>query len=154
MRHDPHDPFLQAADVHPQDEQVTQMGWIVRPAGLHELLVRLVNDYPVARLAITENGAAYPDNSGDGRVADPERTRYLAGHLEAAASAIEGGVPLVGYFAWSLLDNFEWAWGFTRRFGIVHVDFETQRRTVKDSGLWYREFIGAQGQREPHAQPA
>ena len=125
------------------------------PAGLHELLVRLRRDYPVRSLAITENGAAYRRQArGDGRVADPERTRYLAGHLEAAAAAIDGGVPLVGYFAWSLLDNFEWAWGFTRRFGIVHVDFETQRRTVKDSGHWYREFIGAQGQRKPHARPA
>jgi len=70
-------------------------------------------------------------------------TTHLAQHLEAAAAAVEEGVPLHGYFAWSLLDNFEWAWGFTRRFGIVHVDFETQRRTVKDSGHWYREFIGA-----------
>jgi beta-glucosidase len=149
VRHDARDPFLHVGYVHPTDEQVTQMGWIVRPDGLRELLVRLVADYPVGRLVITENGAAYPDSSGDGRVADPERTRYLAGHLEAAAAALQAGVPLCGYFAWSLLDNFEWSWGFTRRFGIVHVDFETQRRTVKDSGHWYREFIGAQ-----HARPA
>jgi len=153
VRHDPAEPMLNVAGVHPTDEQVTQMGWIVRPAGLRELLLRIVNDYPVARLAITENGAAYPDDTGDGRVPDAERTRYLAGHLEAAADALDGGVPLVGYFAWSLLDNFEWAWGFTRRFGIVHVDFDTQRRTVKDSGHWYRDFIVAQG-RQSEPQPA
>ncbi len=143
VRFDPHDAFLHAATVDPGGVQVTQMGWLVQPAGLRELLSRLVKDYPVGRLAITENGAAYPDHTFEGRVADPERTRYLAQHLEAAAAAVEEGVPLHGYFAWSLLDNFEWAWGFTRRFGIVHVDFETQRRTVKDSGHWYREFIGA-----------
>jgi beta-glucosidase len=153
VRHDPHDRLLQTANVHPHGEQVTQMGWIVRPAGLRELLVRIVTDYPVSRLAITENGAAYPDNTWGGRVADPERTRYLADHLAAAAAALESGVPLCGYFAWSLLDNFEWSWGFTRRFGIVHVDFETQRRTVKDSGHWYRDFIGAHGGGQ-HARPA
>jgi beta-glucosidase len=141
LRFDQHDPVLQAATVAPGGTQVTQMGWLVEPAGMRELLSRLVKDYPVGQMAITENGAAYPDHSLDGRVADPERTHYLAQHLEAAAAAIEEGVPLSGYFAWSLLDNFEWAWGFTRRFGIVHVDFETQRRTVKDSGHWYREFI-------------
>jgi beta-glucosidase len=144
VRFDAHDTFLQAATVDPGGTQVTQMGWIVQPAGLQDLLARLVKDYPVGRLAITENGAAYPDHTLDGRVADPERTRYLAGHLEAAAASIEAGVPLRGYFAWSLLDNFEWSWGFTRRFGIVHVDFETQRRTMKDSGRWYRDFIDAQ----------
>ncbi len=153
VRHDPHDPFLQTESVDPAGVQVTQMGWIVQPAGLRELLSRLVNDYPVGRLAITENGAAYPDQKSDGRVSDPERTRYLAEHLEAAARAVDEGVPLRGYFAWSLLDNFEWAWGFTRRFGIVHVDFETQRRTVKDSGHWYREFIGANRGRA-RARPA
>jgi beta-glucosidase len=152
VRDDPLEPFLRATALGPtSDQRVTQMGWVVQPAGLRELLRRLVNDYPVGRLAITENGSSYPDHSGDGRVADPERTLYLAQHLEAAAAAIEQGVPLCGYFAWTLLDNFEWAWGFTQRFGIVHVDFETQRRTVKDSGLWYREFIGAQG-RGAHAR--
>src|SRR6185436_11075580 len=88
VRHDPDSAFLQASNVYPQDEQVTQMGWIVRPAGLREMLLRIGNEYPVARLAITENGAAYPDNTGGGRVADPERTRYLAEHVQAAAAAL------------------------------------------------------------------
>ena len=77
----------------------------------------------------------------DGRVQDPERLRYLAAHLDAAADAIDDGVPLVGYFAWSLFDNFEWALGYGTRFGIVHVDFATQKRTVKACGAWYRDLI-------------
>ena len=88
--------------------------------------------------------AAFPDVVGpDGAVDDPKRRDYYAAHLAAAAAAIEDGVPLVGYFAWSLLDNFEWALGYGTRFGIVHVDFETQRRTVKASGAWYRDLVAA-----------
>ena len=93
-------------------------------------------------IAITENGAAFEDVVGDdGFVEDAERLRYLGAHLEAAAAAIAEGVPLIGYFAWSLLDNFEWALGYGTRFGIVHVDFATQRRTLKASGQWYRALL-------------
>jgi beta-glucosidase len=91
---------------------------------------------------VTENGAAYPDPSPrGGRVADGDRTQYLVEHVAAAERAVAAGVPLCGYFAWSLLDNFEWAWGYSRRFGIIHVDFHTQRRTMKDSARWYSGFL-------------
>ena len=136
------DPILGATTVRPSREAVTEMGWIVRPSSLRALLRRLAHDYPVRELVVTENGAAYADpGPRNGRVADPQRTRYLAEHLAAAAEAIADGVPLAGYFAWTLLDNFEWAWGFSRRFGLVHVDFASQRRTLKDSAHWYRRFI-------------
>jgi beta-glucosidase len=91
---------------------------------------------------ITENGAAYPDQPGpDGVVDDLERRGYLEQHIAACRDAVRDGLPLVGYFVWSLIDNFEWGWGFSRRFGIVAVDYESQRRTVKTSGRWYADFL-------------
>jgi beta-glucosidase len=142
VRADRHDDFLGLAAVHPPREAVTEMGWIVRPQSLRQMLRRISREYPIKHLAVTENGAAYPDAAPTrGSVRDPERTRYLRGHVQAVADAVADGVPLSGYFVWSLLDNFEWAWGMSRRFGLVHVDFETQRRTVKDSGRWYAEHI-------------
>ena len=98
-------------------------------------------DYGPIPLYITENGAAYPDEVQGGRVHDPERTAYLEQHFAQAARAIAAGVPLKGYYVWSLLDNFEWAFGYERRFGIVYVDFQTQKRIVKDSGRWYQSFL-------------
>jgi beta-glucosidase len=139
---DPTDVFLGARSARPPGEPVTQMGWVVRPSALVQLLGRVQREYPVRSLAITENGAAYLDAPPlDGRVRDPERTRYLAEHIAAVGQAIADGVPLVGYFAWSLLDNFEWAHGFSKRFGVVYVDYATQRRVLKDSGRWYRAMI-------------
>lgn len=121
---------------------VTDMGWEVDSAGLTEVLVRVAHDYPSIPLYITENGAAYVDEPpADGRVHDPERTKYLDSHLRACREAIAQGVDLRGYFAWSLFDNFEWAWGYSKRFGLVYVDYETQRRILKDSALWYSEMI-------------
>jgi beta-glucosidase len=120
--------------------ELTDMGWEVFPDGLSELLLRLHADYPLPPLYITENGAAYRDRLVDGRVADPDRIRYLHSHLAALADAIDGGVDVRGYFVWSLVDNFEWADGYSKRFGLVFVDYATQRRTLKDSALWYREF--------------
>lgn len=121
---------------------VTDMGWEVDSAGLTEVLVRVARDYPSIPLYITENGAAYVDEPpADGRVHDPERTKYLDSHLRACREAIAQGVDLRGYFAWSLFDNFEWAWGYSKRFGLVYVDYETQRRILKDSALWYSEMI-------------
>ena len=110
------------------------------PAGLTELLLRLNADYRLPPLYITENGAAYRDRLVDGRVADADRIRYLQRHIAAMADALESGVDVRGYFVWSLLDNFEWADGYTKRFGLVYVDYATQRRTLKDSALWYRAF--------------
>ncbi|GAA4914100.1 GH1 family beta-glucosidase [Stackebrandtia albiflava] len=121
---------------------VTGMNWEIDPGGLRDILVRLSRDYPGVPLVVTENGSAFDDVvSEDGAVHDPERLAYLRDHLAACQEAVEADVPLRGYFTWSLLDNFEWAWGYTKRFGIVHVDYDTQRRTVKDSGRWYADFV-------------
>jgi beta-glucosidase len=122
---------------------VTAMGWEVVPEAMFDLLVRLRLDYGDVPIYITENGAAYDDPSpdGDARVADPERIDYVRGHVNAVARAREAGVDVRGYFVWSLMDNFEWAFGFSRRFGLLHVDFETQRRTRKESAHWYRDLI-------------
>ncbi|WP_189225939.1 GH1 family beta-glucosidase [Saccharothrix coeruleofusca] len=116
----------------------TDMNWEVQPDGLYKVLVRLHEEYPRLPLYITENGAAYRDAVGeDGGVHDPERLDYIDSHLRAAHAAIRAGVDLRGYFAWSLMDNFEWAEGYAKRFGIVHVDYETQVRTPKMSAMWY-----------------
>jgi len=122
---------------------VTHMGWEVYPEGLYDLLLRVHRDYGPIPLYITENGAAYPDQLMEGRVADPERTAYLREHFAQAARALEAGVPLKGYYVWSFLDNFEWAFGYERRFGIVYVDFQTQARIIKDSGRWYQSFLAS-----------
>jgi beta-glucosidase len=122
----------------------TGMGWGVDPGALLELLRRVHHDYGDVPLYVTENGAAYDDEvAPDGGVHDPERTAFLAAHVEACAAAVAEGVPLRGYFVWSLLDNFEWAHGYDQRFGIVHVDFATQDRRVKDSGRWYADLLRA-----------
>ncbi|MEK6207683.1 MAG: GH1 family beta-glucosidase [Chloroflexota bacterium] len=121
----------------------TTMGWEVYPQGLSEILQRVVRDYQVPAIYVTENGAAFDDYPRNGAVPDPARTRYLAAHFAEAARAIEAGVPLEGYFIWSLMDNFEWSHGYTKRFGIVYVDFPTQQRIDKESARWYREFIAA-----------
>jgi beta-glucosidase len=114
----------------------TAMGWEINPDGLRVLLVRLGQDYPnLPPLYVTENGSAWDDViTPDGRIHDTERVDYLERHLEAIAAGIAEGADVRGYFAWSLLDNFEWAWGYEKRFGIVHVDYETLVRTIKDSG--------------------
>jgi len=125
-------------------EALTEMGWEVWPQGLEELLLRLHRDYRPARIYITENGAAFAEAPGaDGVVHDGRRIGFLAGHLRALARAIAAGVPVAGYYHWSLLDNFEWAYGYTKRFGLVHVDPVTQRRTPKDSAQFYRAVATA-----------
>ncbi len=112
------------------------MGWPITPAGFTELLVRLRDDYPnLPPIYITENGAAYDDPVVDGRCRDERRIDYLDLHLRALLDAIEDGVDVRGYYQWSLLDNFEWALGYDKRFGIVHVDFDTLERTPRDSAL-------------------
>lgn len=124
---------------------VTEMGWEVYPHGLDIMLEELTRDYHPAALLVTENGAAFPDEwNGNGLVADRRRVRYLRDHLEAVERAIEHGAPVAGYFAWSLMDNFEWAEGYNKRFGLIYVDFTTQRRVIKDSGRWYAGFIAGQ----------
>ena len=121
---------------------LTSMGWPIDPGGLTRLLLRLHDDFPGLPLVITENGCAYEDKpTATGQVHDDERIDYLHRHLAAVADALDAGVDVRGYYVWSLLDNFEWAWGYSQRFGIVHVDFDTLARTPKDSALWFRDVI-------------
>jgi beta-glucosidase len=123
----------------------TVMDWPIQPEGLTALLARVAAEYPGVPMMITENGAAFPDELVDGAVHDTDRIAFLEGHLRACHAALESGVDLRGYLLWSLLDNFEWAEGYARRFGLVHVDYATQERTLKDSALWYRDVIRRNG---------
>jgi beta-glucosidase len=142
---DPSAPPLRIGQEHPEGEY-TAMDWEVYPEALRALLVRLTRDYGPAKLYITENGSAYDDTiAPDGTIHDEARTRYLTSHLAAAHAAIGEGAPLAGYFAWSLMDNFEWAYGYSKRFGIVYVDYATQQRTPKDSARFYSTVIEQNG---------
>jgi beta-glucosidase len=126
-------------------EPHTDMGWAITPVGLEDLLVRIATDWPeIAEIVISENGAAYDDEpNAAGDVEDHRRIDYLVSHIEAASRAIDRGAPLTGYYAWSLMDNFEWAEGYSKRFGIIHVDFTTLKRTIKNSGKTYAAIIAA-----------
>jgi len=141
---------------HPQNLPVTAMDWDVQPEGLTDLLLRVHREYtgPLGiRLAVTENGAAFEDTVGaDGAVHDEDRASFLVDHLAATIDAVDAGANVTAYFAWSLLDNFEWAWGYDKRFGIVHIDFDTQLRTIKLSGDRYAEIIAARALPE-HSAP-
>ncbi len=122
----------------------TEMGWPVEPEGLTRQLLRLRADYPAVPVVVTESGAAFADQpDAEGRVADPQRVAYLDGHIGAVVDAVSQGVDARGYFVWSLLDNFEWSSGYSKRFGLVYVDFATQERIPKGSYRWYRDFIAA-----------
>ena len=139
-------PFPAAESVvwHARELPVTAMGWEVQPEGLTRLLRRVHDEYTgdAVRLFVTENGAAYEDVAEpDGSVHDSDRVRFLRQHLGAIVDAIDQGVDVGGYFYWSLMDNFEWAWGYDKRFGLVRVDYETQRRTLKDSAIEYQRVI-------------
>jgi beta-glucosidase len=140
---DPNGGLLATRQVLPGYAQLTEMGWEVYPEGLYKLLCRLQEEYQPPAIYITENGCAYADRLEDGRVHDAERIAYLRAHLAAAQRAIEEGVPLRGYLVWSLLDNFEWAHGYSKRFGLVYVDYATQARILKDSAHWYRQVVAA-----------
>jgi beta-glucosidase len=137
-------PFIGCADVQELDPvgETTTMGWGVSPEGFTGLLLRLRDEAPGLPLVITENGSAWPDEvDDDGEVRDVRRTDYLLSHLEAMTTAIARGADVRGYFAWSLMDNFEWARGYAQRFGLVHVDYATQQRTPKDSARAYADVI-------------
>jgi beta-glucosidase len=135
-------------------QELTDMGWEVFPQGLHSMLLRIEREYRPPKIYITENGAAYTDEAdATGRIPDVRRIEYLRGHLVAASRAIAAGVPLAGYFTWSLLDNFEWAHGYARRFGLFDVDFATQRRRPKDSAHWYRQVVAASAVDDLAQQP-
>ena len=138
---DPTDPHLGARGI-PAEPATTSLGWSVIPEAFHDVLVRLHREYPPIPLYVTENGASFDDYvDPSGQVRDTERIEYLNGYLAAAAAAIDEGVDLRGYFAWSLLDNFEWGEGYRSRFGLVFVDYGTQRRIPKASASWYRDLI-------------
>jgi len=124
--------------------EITAMGWEVQPDGLHEALAKVDAYGKVSRLVVTENGAAFPDKLEGDRVHDPRRTAFYQDHLAEVLRAKQDGIPVDGYFCWSLMDNFEWAEGYVPRFGITYVDYDTQRRIVKDSGRWFRSFLGVE----------
>jgi beta-glucosidase len=139
----------QAAQV-PGRLGFTHMGWEIVPEVLTQHLLRITREYSPPPIYIMENGMANADSLVDDRIADAPRIEYLRTHLAAIAQAIALGADVQGYFYWSLLDNFEWEWGYSRRFGLVHVDYATQERRLKDSALWYRDFIAAQHARRGH----
>jgi beta-glucosidase len=141
IRYDPDVPIAQASQVQPTGNEYSLM-WEIYPPGLHEILTRIWNDYHPAKVLITENGIPVPDGLDlDQRVRDYRRIRYLRDHLIQVHQAIVDGIPVKGYFVWTLMDNFEWSRGYQPRFGLVHVDFESQVRTIKESGRWYAQVI-------------
>ncbi|MEW5938798.1 MAG: GH1 family beta-glucosidase [Chloroflexota bacterium] len=141
MKHDPKFPAINVAQVYPEGNEYSGM-WEIYPEGIYETL-KMVWDYqPTCELMVTENGIPVPDGVDmDGRVRDERRIRYLRSHIAQVHRAIEAGIPVKGYFHWSLMDNFEWALGYAQRFGLVYVDWKTQKRIVKDSGRWFAEVI-------------
>ena len=147
IRHDATQLPFRAARVAQAASPHTDMGWEIYPKGFTDTLTWIKSRYGDIPLYVTENGSAWPDApaASDGRVEDPLRVEYLENHLKAIHDAIEQGVNLRGYYAWSLLDNYEWSHGYSKRFGIVHVNYETQERTIKDSGRFYSRVIETNG---------
>jgi beta-glucosidase len=117
------------------------MGWEIYPPALYHILQKFNAYKGIKKIIITENGAAFPDTVSNGKVYDIKRTHYLQDNLEQLFKAKQEGCKVDGYFVWSLTDNFEWAEGYNARFGLIHVDFDTQKRTIKQSGLWFRDFL-------------
>ena len=135
---------LKAETIQPESSAYTDMPWEIYPDAFREQLLRVWRDYSPRAMYVTENGAAFDDAPGpDGRVVDERRIAFLQAHLSAAADALEAGAPLRGYFVWTLYDNFEWAHGTSKRFGLAYLDYPTQRRIVKSSGDWYRSLANA-----------
>ena len=136
-------PFIHALNIQPEklEHEITEMDWEVYPEGIYRVLKQF-SSYPgVKKIIITENGAAFNDEVTGNNVKDHKRTKFLQDYIEQVLKAKNEGIPIKGYFVWSFLDNFEWAEGFRPRFGLVHVDFNTQKRIIKDSGLWLKEFL-------------
>ena len=145
FRYDPEIALIQAVQVNPPESEYSQM-WEIYPPGLYDLLKRIWQDYHPKNLLITENGVCVPDGIDfDGRIRDERRIRYLQDHLVQVQHALADGIPVSGYLVWSFLDNFEWTYGYRMRFGLVYVDFETLKRTIKDSGRWYADVIKRNG---------
>ncbi len=136
-------PYLNAVLVKAENRKVplTAMGWEIYPPAIYHMLKKYAEYENMPRMYITENGVAFPDTSLEGKVNDPERIQYIKNYLKQVLRAKDEGVDVQGYFVWTLLDNFEWAEGYHPRFGLVHVDFETQQRIIKSSGHWYKAFL-------------
>jgi beta-glucosidase len=136
-------PIIKVDRVKNEGAQYTQMAWEVYPPGIRDILLYIQENYNPPKVYITENGAAFIDTLDEttGRVPDIDRVNYYKGYIAEALKAREQGVPLAGYFAWSFMDNFEWGYGYSKRFGLIYVDYPTQRRFIKDSGLWYAQAI-------------
>jgi beta-glucosidase len=134
-------PGAETVEFLPPEPPLTAMGWNQEPQGLTDILLEMTERYPGLELIVTENGSAFDDEvAPDGVVHDPLRVAYLANHIEAIGKALDAGAKLTAYFAWSLVDNFEWAWGYTRRFGIFRCDYDTQERIWKDTARWYQRL--------------
>jgi beta-glucosidase len=157
VKNDPKFPVVAAVQIQPEGNEYSGM-WEIYPEGLYELLTRIWKEYlsplpwgegsgvRAPEIMITENGIPVPDGLDfDGRVRDERRIRYLRNHIAQVHRAMDEGVPVKGYFHWSLMDNFEWALGYGQRFGLIYVDFKTQKRTVKDSGAWFANIIKENG---------
>jgi beta-glucosidase len=136
-------PFIHAKIIPPQKRGVehTVMNWEIYPESIYHMLKKFSSYSGIKKIYVTESGAAFPDTLAQGRVIDPDRTSFLQAHLAQILKAKHEGIPVEGFLIWTFTDNFEWAQGYHPRFGLVHVDFETQQRTVKDSGLWYKRFL-------------
>jgi beta-glucosidase len=140
-------PVIGISEVKPRYRRapVTGLGWEISPGGMYAVLKQFAAYRNVKRIIVTEGGAAFNDVPENGRIKDTARIQYFQDYLGAVLQAKREGVPVEGYFAWTLTDNFEWAEGYRARFGLVHVDFETQRRTIKDSGYWFRALLSEEG---------
>ena len=135
-------PGAESAEILSAKPPLTEMGWSQDPSGLTDLLVKVHQRWPDLELWVSENGAAFADQLGpDGRVHDPDRVRFLSSHVEAMGRAMDQGVPVTAFLVWSLMDNFEWIYGYAKRFGLYYTDYPTQRRIPKDSALWYRQLV-------------
>jgi beta-glucosidase len=133
--------FFKINTIKPDESNYTAMNWEIYPKGLYDLLINISKEYTDLPLYITENGAAFNDEVEDGAVNDTKRIEFLKGHFKSAYDAIQSGVNLQRYYVWSLMDNFEWAYGYSKRFGIIYVDYSTKERILKDSAYWYKEVI-------------
>jgi beta-glucosidase len=147
IKHADEQNILETKEVKVEDSQYTEMGWEVYPPGIYNVLNRVHNEYSDLPLYITENGAAFDDKlTENGKVNDQDRINYLREHFKHAHKAIEEGIPLKGYYVWSIMDNFEWAYGNSKRFGLIYVDYkDNQKRYLKESAKWYRDVIERNG---------
>jgi beta-glucosidase len=145
VRDDPGFPVVRASQVLPEGNEYSMM-WEIYPEGMHEMVSRVWEDYRPPEIWITENGIPLGDDlDHDGRIRDYRRIRYLEDHIAQVHRTIEDGIPVKGYLHWSLMDNFEWAFGYRMRFGLVHVDFDTLERTIKESGRWFSDVANKNG---------